>query len=204
MKGPAGFSEELSISDSRGRSAEIRGGSASIRDGRFLRTAVRWAALGVVTALAIMALPAIARAQDTGLPLGSTPPSAAVETLDGKPVDLATITKGAPAVIEFWATWCENCEHLLPAMQKASAKYGAKVKFVAVAVSVNQSPKRVQMHVAKYKVPGVQLFDAKGDATGKWDVPATSHVVVLDKKGRVVYTGVGGDQDIEAAIRRAF
>lgn len=167
------------------------------------RTAVRtvWA---VASALMVLAFPAVARAQDAGLPLGSTPPSAVVETLDGKPVDLAKLTRGAPAVVEFWATWCENCERLLPAMQRASAKYGTKVKFVAVAVSVNQSPKRVQLHAAKYRVPGVQLFDAKGDATGKWDVPATSHVVVLDKRGRVVYTGVGGEQDIEAAIRRAF
>jgi ribosomal protein S5 len=35
-------------------------------------------------------------------------------------------------------------------------------------------------------------------------VPATSYVVVLDRKGKVVYTGVGGDQDLEAAIRKAL
>ena len=57
---------------------------------------------------------------------------------------------------------------------------------------MNQSVNRVKLHVAKYGVPGVQLWDAKGDATGKWDVPATSYVVVLDKAGKVVYTGVGG------------
>ena len=150
-----------------------------------------------------LAAPHLARAQDTGLPLGTVGPSAIVHTLDGKPVDLAQVAKG-PSVIEFWATWCENCEHLLPAMKKAQAKYGTRVRFVAVAVSVNQSPRRVQLYTAKYKVPGVQLFDTKGEATGKWDVPATSYVVVLDKRGRVVYTGVGGDQDIEAAIRKAL
>ena len=88
--------------------------------------------------------------------------------------------KGAPAVIEFWATWCENCEHLLPTMKQAQAKYGRRVRFVAVAVSVNQSPRACSCYAAKYNVPGVQLFDTKGDATGKWDVPATSHVVVLE------------------------
>jgi thiol-disulfide isomerase/thioredoxin len=144
-----------------------------------------------------------ARAQDSGLPIGATAPSAMVQTLDGKAVDLAKVAKG-PAVVEFWATWCENCEHLLPTMQKAQAAYGNRVTFVAVAVSVNQSPKRVQLHVAKHGVPGVQLFDAKGEATGRWDVPATSHVVVLDRNGKVVYTGVGGEQDIAGAIRRAL
>ena len=160
-------------------------------------------ALALVTGALSLAAPRAARAQDTGLPLGSKAPSALVNTLDGKTVNLADVAKG-PAVIEFWATWCENCEHLLPAWRAAEAKYRGKVKFVGVSVSVNQSVRRVQLHVAKHKVPGVQLWDAKGDATGKWDVPATSYVVVLDRAGKVVYTGVGGKQDLEGAIRKAM
>ena len=148
--------------------------------------------------------PRAAFAQDAGLALGTIAPSAMLHTLDGKEVDLARLTSGRPAVIEFWATWCENCEHLLPAMKSAQAKYGKTVKFVAVAVSVNQSAKRVKLYVAKHGVPGEQLFDTTGDATGKWDVPATSYVVVVDRKGKVVYTGVGGDQNIEAAIKKAL
>ena len=150
-----------------------------------------------------LAVPGALRAQDSSVGLGSVVPSATVYTLDGKAVDLAQVAKG-PAVIEFWATWCENCEHLLPAMKKAAATYGGRVKFVAVAVSINQSVNRVKLHVAKHGVPGEQYYDTNGDATGKWDVPATSYVVVLDKKGKVVYTGVGGDQNIEAAIRKAL
>jgi thiol-disulfide isomerase/thioredoxin len=163
---------------------------------RIARTAVIAAALfvGATTSL---------HAQDSSVGIGATAPSATVHTLDGKPVDLAKVAKG-PAVIEFWATWCENCEHLLPAMQKAHATYGKRVKFVAVAVGINQSVNRVKLHVAKHKVPGDQYFDTKGDATGKWDVPATSYVVVLDKNGKIVYTGVGGDQNIDAAIKKAL
>ena len=144
------------------------------------------------------------RAQDGGLPLGASIPSASVVTLDGKPAALANVIGTGPALVEFWATWCENCEHLLPTLQKVEAKYRGKVKFVGVAVNVNESPNRVRLHVAKYKVPGAQFFDDKGDATGKWDVPATSYVVVIDRRGKVVYTGVGGDQDLEAAIRKAM
>lgn len=160
-------------------------------------------AVAFVAGVLALAAPRVVRAQDAGLAIGSAAPSATLQTLDGKTVDLAQVAKG-PAVIEFWATWCENCEHLLPAMKKAQSAYGDRVKFVAVAVSVNQSVNRVKLHVAKHGVPGEQLFDTKGDATGKWDVPATSYVVVLDKHGKVVYTGVGGDQNIEAAIRKAL
>jgi predicted transcriptional regulator len=69
---------------------------------------------------------------------------------------------------------------------------------------VNLSVRRVQLHVAKHKVPGVQLWDATGAATGMWDVPATSYVVVLDRAGKVVYTGVGGKQNLEGAIKKAM
>ncbi len=152
-------------------------------------------------AVAMMIAPVAARAQE--MSVGTIVPSAQLQTLDGKTVDLKEVAKG-PAVIEFWATWCENCEHLLPTMQKAFATYGSKVRFAMVAVNVNQSQQRVKLHVEKYKVPGEQLFDTKGDATDKWDVPATSFVVVIDKNGKVVYTGVGGTQDIEAAIKKAL
>jgi thiol-disulfide isomerase/thioredoxin len=152
----------------------------------------------------LFALPAAARAQESGLPLGSTAPSAVLSTLDGKPVDLAQLVGKGPAVVEFWATWCENCEHLLPTLQKSYAKYGSRVKFIGVSVNVNQSPRRVQLHVAKYKVPGIQLYDTRGAATGNWDVPATSHVVVIGRNGKIVYTGVGGTQDLDAAIRKAL
>ena len=121
-------------------------------------------ALALVAGALAFAAPRAVSAQDAGLAIGSTAPSAMLHTLDGKAVDLALIAKG-PSVIEFWATWCENCDHLLPAMKKAQATYGTRVKFVAVAVSVNQSVKRVQLHAAKHGVPGDQLYDTKGDAT---------------------------------------
>jgi hypothetical protein len=37
-----------------------------------------------------------------------------------------------------------------------------------------------------------------------YDVPATSYVVVLDKAGKVVYTGLGGKQAIDAALAKAL
>ncbi len=161
--------------------------------------------LGVVAlAAAAAASPATARAQDLGVPIGATAPAAAVWTLDGKPADLAQYIGKTPMLIEFWATWCPNCAELEPTLLTAAKKYGAKVKFVGVAVSVNESPERVKAFVAKHGLPGDQFFDARGNASGAYDAPATSYVVVIDKAGKVVYTGLGGKQDLEAAIKKAL
>lgn len=143
-------------------------------------------------------------AQDIGLELGTLAPAAKVETLDGKPADLSSYVGKRPALLEFWATWCPSCHELEPTMKAMHAKYGSRVSFVGVAVSVNQSPERVKAYVAKHQLPWTQVFDHKGEASGAYDAPATSYVVVLDRAGRVVYTGVGGKQDLEAAIKKAL
>ncbi|MDB4906594.1 MAG: Redoxin domain protein [Gemmatimonadetes bacterium] len=157
-----------------------------------------------LAALALALLPFSARAQDSGIEVGSKAPAASVETLDGKAADLSQVVGKGPVVMEFWATWCENCHELEPRIKAAQARYAGKVRFVSVAVSVNQSPERVKAYVAKHGIGGDHFYDRKGNATGAYDVPATSYVVVLDRAGKVVYTGVGGRQDLDAAIGKAL
>jgi thiol-disulfide isomerase/thioredoxin len=145
-----------------------------------------------------------ALAQDSGIQVGAQAPAAAVETLDGKPANLTQFIGKTPVLMEFWATWCPNCRELEPHLKAVHAKYANQVRFVGVSVSVNQSPDRVKAYVAKHQIPGEQVFDKSGAATGAYDVPATSYVVVLDKTGKVVYTGLGGDQDLDKAIQKAL
>ena len=157
-----------------------------------------------LVAIAAFVLAAPLGAQEIGLDIGTPGPAANVETLDGKPVNLSQYVGKRPVVMEFWATWCGNCHELEPALKALHAKYADKVSFVGVAVSINQSPARVKAYVAKNNLPWIQLFDRKGEATGAYDAPATSYVVVLDASGKVVYTGLGGKQKLEPAIRKAL
>lgn len=154
-----------------------------------------------VALLALSAAPALA--QDLGIAVGEKAPGGPLETLTGQTVDLSSFMGKQPVVIEFWATWCDNCKQLEPAMRKAIAAHGKNVHFVTVAVSVNQSFDRVKAWQNQFKMPGELLYDRKGTVSGAYDVPATSYVVVVDKSGSIVYTGVGGTQDLEAAIRKA-
>ena len=160
--------------------------------------------MAAVVALGLAFAPATARGQDLGIEIGAVAPAAKVHTLDGKEADLAQYIGKTAVLIEFWATWCPNCKELEPALIAMSKKYGAQMKFVGVAVSVNETPARVKAFVAKHGLPGDHYFDTKGNATGAYDAPATSYVVVINKAGKVVYTGLGGKQDLEAAIKKAL
>lgn len=161
---------------------------------------------GWLTAMAIVLLTFATplRAQESGIPVGKDAPSAKLETLDGKIADLSQFIGKGAIVMEFWATWCPNCKELEPAMLAAQKKYAGKVQFVGVAVSVNESPELVRRYVEKHGLAGAQFYDRKGTAIDAYDVPATSFVVVINKAGKVVYTGLGGTQNLDAAIKKAL
>ncbi len=145
-----------------------------------------------------------AAAQDLGIEVGSTAPAVTVQSLDGKSVNLGQYIGKTPMLIEFWATWCPNCRELMPTLLDAQKKYGQKVKFVNLAVAINQSPEKVRRFLAAHPLPHETFYDVDGKAAGAFDAPATSYVVVLDKSGKVVYTGLGGKQDLDAALKKAL
>jgi cytochrome c biogenesis protein CcmG/thiol:disulfide interchange protein DsbE len=152
-----------------------------------------------------LAAPTGLRAQDDeiGLPTGTAAPAAAVQDLDGRPVDLAQMVGKKPVLLEFWATWCPLCAALLPRIEAAHATYGDRVDIVVIAVAVNETRASVRRHLTQHPLPFRFLWDATGAAVRAYQAPTTSYVVALDARGRVVYTGTGSDQDIDAALRRA-
>ncbi len=130
--------------------------------------------------------------------------SAAVQTLDGKPTDLARYVGHGAAVLEFWGKWCGNCRALEPGLTAAHEQFGDRVTFVTIAVSVDQTPAEVAQYAREHGFPPDVVFDATGAAVDAYGAPGTSFVVILDHSGTVVYVGAGGDQDVAKAIARAL
>jgi thiol-disulfide isomerase/thioredoxin len=141
-------------------------------------------------------------AQESGIAVGSAAPVVTVPDLDGNPVDLSQYIGRKPLFLEFWATWCELCEELLPSIRAARAAYGSEVEFLGVNVTVNQSRERVRRYVEQHKPPFRTLYDEEGISTRAYQAPATSYVVIVDRGGKVVYTGTGGTQDFDPVLRR--
>lgn len=154
----------------------------------------RWA---IATALTLLvAMPGGAQA------VGDKAAVVTVPDLDGKPVRLA-VTPGRKAmVIEFWATWCEVCDALLPRMREAGARYRGRVDFYGVNVTVNESKARVRRYVAQHAPPFRTVYDARGAAVRAYAAPATSHVVIVDAAGIIRYVGSGASQDIAGELKK--
>ena len=162
---------------------------------RFIAAALLLGASTAVTA------PLYAQETRIGIERGAAPAGPTLPDVQGGEVDLSDYLGNGPVLLEFWATWCENCEDLHPDMLEAHRLYGDRVDFFAIAVAVGQSERRVRSHLEDHPVPYPTLWDSRGEAVRAFETPATSYIVILDAEGTVAYTGIGRDQDIDAAIR---
>jgi thiol-disulfide isomerase/thioredoxin len=165
---------------------------------------VRIPALIALTLL--LAFTPVVRAQSTdesgvSLALGTAAPDATLQDLDGNSVQLLNyVKKGKPALIEFWATWCELCAALQPQLDQIEAQHGKDLNVVAVAVGVAQTVRRVKRHLDDHNPGYPYLWDGRGTAVRAYNATTTSIVVMLNAEGKVVYTGVGKDQDLTGAV----
>lgn len=160
----------------------------------------RVSALGVA-AIAGLLWAAPAGAQAPGV--GDLAPVIAVHDLDGKPVDLGQWIGKRPVFLEFWATWCTSCAALEPAVAAARETYGSEVQFIGINITVGDPRDSVRAWVARTQPPWLVLYDDQGVSQRAYDVAETSYVVIIDRSGRIVYTGVGGRQAFATALRRA-
>ncbi len=135
------------------------------------------------------------------LAIGAPAPDPILEDIDGNSLRLSQVIGSGPALLEFWASWCENCEALEPQMTEIQERYDGAIQVVAIAVAVGQSRRRVRRHAERHDSPYPYLYDADGEAVRAFDALTTSIVVFLDGEGRVAYTGVGPDQDLVGAAR---
>ncbi len=141
-------------------------------------------------------------AQEEGVSVGSTAPIVSVADLDGRVVNFASFVGKKPVFLEFWATWCPVCEGMLPRVHAAQARFGNQVTFIGVNVAVNQTRDRVRRYMAQHPLPFQVVYDEDGVSTRAYDAPQTSYIVIIDRTGKVAYTGVGSEQKFEEALAR--
>ena len=134
--------------------------------------------------------------------IGDLAPVVSVTDLDGKLVDLGAVLGKRPVLLEFWATWCGPCNELMPRVDSAHARYGDRVTFVGINVSLGETPEGVRAWVARHRPAFQVLYDSAGTGARAYDIQATSTIVIIGADGRVAYTGVGAAQELSGVLGR--
>lgn len=107
----------------------------------------------------------------------------------GAPLKPAGI-KGKVVVLHFWATWCPPCRAEFPEFAKYDASQKGNADLVVAPVSIDDSPKPVPPFVKKTGEEITVYWD-NGALANEMGVNAIPETILVDKKGRVAYEGIG-------------
>jgi peroxiredoxin len=130
-------------------------------------------------------------------------PAVALRTLDDQAMRLEVLAGGKPALVTFWATWCDACTAEMDALNRLDDRLRRSGGMV-IGVAVGETREKAADLVHRRGLRYAQLVDeqlALADALGQKRLPAT---LVLDRKGRVVFTGGALDERALLALRAAL
>lgn len=121
---------------------------------------------------------------------GEKAPILEATTLDGKKVSSQNLKDGEALFLFFWATWCPYCISEIPKLKDVYSTYGQKgMKFLAVNPGINDSLKKIERYVDKYKLPYPVVLDKDAKITKKFGVMGAPTYIIVDKNGIVQYRG---------------
>ncbi|MCE2654656.1 MAG: TlpA family protein disulfide reductase, partial [Planctomycetaceae bacterium] len=109
--------------------------------------------------------------------------------------------RGKVVVLDFWATWCPPCRKAIPALAGIADDYAGRAVVLGINVNENNAnPTKVAVDLgANY--PILLEGDAVAEMYGVRGLPT---LVVVDREGKVVYTGSGWGGSKEQQVREAI
>jgi cytochrome c biogenesis protein CcmG/thiol:disulfide interchange protein DsbE len=108
----------------------------------------------------------------------------------GQKLHLADL-RGKPVVVNFWASWCDNCQQEMPALQGAAQQYKG---VVFVGLAYGDTPEHGKPFLQKYGVAYPSGPDADGSISVKYGVTGVPETVFIGRDGKIVsHTGGGLD-----------
>ncbi len=127
-------------------------------------------------------------------------PDLALTTPEGETVRLAELD-GKVLVLDFWNTWCYICRTQAPAIVELATELGSdEVRFFGVNV-FETGDAAAYWRRGNYPYP--TLLDGD-DLAYALDLPYQPGIAVIDGRGEVVFSQLGGTHDRATQVRRAI
>jgi cytochrome c biogenesis protein CcmG/thiol:disulfide interchange protein DsbE len=139
--------------------------------------------------------------------IGKTAPVFDLPTLDGNPPRMTQADlKGAPVLVNFFASWCAGCQDEHPYLLQLAQS--SQVKLLGIDYKDAEPDLRAWLG-RKGNPYGRILNDLEGRAGIDWGVYGVPETFVLDANGTVLYKQVGPmtpevwEQDIQPLLKAA-
>ncbi len=138
-------------------------------------------------------------APDVPVELGSKAPRFELPDLDGKTVDSRDF-EGRPLVINFWATWCQQCRREFPVLNEMAAKGEADV----VAIALDDEGAAVVGPFAEANGLDYPILIGNQEVFQRFKGFAIPYTLVLDAEQTIhgMYRGPASLEDLERDIEK--
>jgi thiol-disulfide isomerase/thioredoxin len=155
-----------------------------------------FALTGILMATLLMSPPA--QAKDTAPDFNLRSPA-------GERLNLKTMLKDGPVLLDFWATWCKPCVKAMPKLQEIHETYGSLGLTI---VGVNEDGPRGQSKVKPFlrarKLTFQVGLDPDGGLMKRMRVTALPTTLLIDRDGEIVYRQAGFTKGSEAGLIEAI
>lgn len=124
---------------------------------------------------------------------------------EGKLLNLKSMLKDGPVLLDFWATWCKPCVNTMLKLQRVYDDY--KDQGLTV-VGVNEDGPRSQSKVKPFLRARKLMFpialDSDGGLMKRMRVTALPTTILVDRDCEIVYRHVGSTEGSEKGLIEAI
>lgn len=142
---------------------------------------------------------------------GSDPLLFSLKSLEGETVKMEDFVGKNAVLLVFWSFFCGPCREEIPEIDKLAKKYGSQgFEVFAINVDGPKLEKPVRQHMTSnnftFRVLWEEIDGPKLKTADSYGVGGTPTLVLVGKNGKVVWTHVGREAqlELEDAIRKAL
>lgn len=131
-------------------------------------------------------------------------PALSAVTLDGDSVSLADL-RGAPVLLNVWATWCAPCRQEIPELQALHEKHaGDGLRVIGVTVDARSAGEDVRAFIDEFGMTYETWWDPDQTSVSAFRAAGVPLTVLIGPDGRIRWRHLGvlrpGDPSLRDAI----
>jgi peroxiredoxin len=142
------------------------------------------------------------------LQAGDPAPEFAAPVLGGDTLSLAAL-RGAPVLLNVWATWCPPCREEMPALQVLHETYGERgLRVVAVSVDARGAEAAIRGFTDDHGITFTILHDPGESVSRQFRINGVPETFLIDAGGRIAHRWIGAFDptapDVAERVEAAF
>jgi cytochrome c biogenesis protein CcmG/thiol:disulfide interchange protein DsbE len=144
--------------------------------------------LGVIAIVAVVGLQLMRRSQTQ--PFSGPAPEFSMPLLDGSGEFSLAAQRGQIVVLNFWGSWCLECQTEAPQLEQISQQYAAQGVQV-VGVDFRDTERKALEFIDQYSLTYTNGFDVGERITELYNVTGAPETFIIDRNGDIAHFFLG-------------